>query len=167
MITGSEEVSARAAVRPQVAAAHRKAQTIMLVLTGSILLCAVIGFWLAGSRTVTRTGQMPVAFVVGVIFLALGATALRRTQLRWLRLQAIGETRGVEGVLKHLLTVTLISAALAEAIGVLALLVGILTGEQFYVLVFGLVAIVVLLSSYPRRMAWERAAEYFASNGQK
>ena len=166
MITGSEEVSALAAVRSQVAAAHRKAQTIVLVLASSILFCTLIGFWLAGSPTITRTGQMPVAFVVGVIFLALGATALRRTQLRWLRLQSVGEARGVEGLLKHLFSVTLISAALAEAIGVLALIVGLLTGEQFYVLVFGLVAIVVLLSSYPRRMAWERAAEYFASNEQ-
>ncbi len=167
MITGSQEVSERAAVRSQVAAVHRKAQAIVLAFTVSVLICTVIGFWLAGSQTVTRTGQMPVGFVVGVIFLALGATALRRTQLRWLRLQAIGEARGVEGLLKHLFTVTLISTALAEAIGVLALLVGLLTGEQFYVLVFGVVAMVVLLSSYPRRMAWERAAEYFASNGQK
>ena len=166
MITGSQEVSARAALQSQVAAAHRKAQTIVLALAISVLICTVIGFWLAGSRTITRTGQMPVGFVVGVIFLALGSTALRRTQLRWLRLQAVGEARGVEGLLKHLFVVTLISAALAEAIGVLALMVGILTGEQFYALVFGVVAMVVLLSSYPRRMAWERAAEYFASNEQ-
>jgi hypothetical protein len=167
VITGSQEVSAHAAVRSQVAAVHRKAQIIVLAMTISVLICTVIGFWLAGSQAVTRTGQMPVAFIVGVIFLALGSTALRRTQLRWLRLQTVGEARGVEGLLKHLFTVTLISVALAEAIGVLALLVGILTGEQFYVLVFGVVAMVVLLSSYPRRTAWERAAEYFASNGQK
>lgn len=164
MITGSQEVSARQAVRSKVAPVHRKAQVIVLALAINIFIFTAIGFWLAGSRIPARAGQMPVPFIVGVIFLALGATALRRTQLRWLRLQAVGDLRGVDGVLKHLFTVTLISAALAEAIGVLALLVGILVGEQFYVLVFGLVATVVLLSSYPRRMSWERAAEYFASN---
>ena len=167
MITGSQEVSASAAVQSQVAAVHRKAQTIVLALLVSVLICTALGFWLAGSPTITRTGRMPVAFIVGVIFLALGAMALRRTQFRQLRLQAIGEARGVAGLLKHLFMVTLISAALAEAIGVLALLVGVLTGEQFYVLVFGVVAIVVLLSSYPFRLDWERAAQYFASNGQK
>jgi hypothetical protein len=164
VITGSQEVSARQAVRSKVAPVHRKAQVIVLALAINIFIFTALGFWLADQRIGNRAGQMPVPFIVGVIFLALGATALRRTQLRWLRLQAIGDVRGVDGVLKHLFTVTLISAALAEAIGVLALLVGIMVGEQFYVLVFGLVATVVLLSSYPRRMSWERAAEYFASN---
>ena len=167
MITRSEETVAREALHARVAAVHGKAKTIVLAVAISILLLTAVGFWLAGSRSVTRTGQMPVSFVVGVIFLALGATAIRRTQLRWLRLQAVGTLRGVEGVLKHLLRMTVIVVALAEAIGVLALLVGIFAGEQFYVLVFGLVAMVVLLSSYPRRMAWERAAEYFAANAPK
>ena len=166
MITRSEETVAREALHAQVATVHSKAKTVVLAALVSILLLTAIGFWIAGVRTVTRTGQMPISFVVAVIFLALGATAIRRTQLRWLRLQAVGSLRGVEGVLKHLLRMTVVVAALAGAIGVLALLVGIFAGEQFYVLVFGLVAIVVLLSSYPRRMAWERAAEYFASAAQ-
>jgi hypothetical protein len=167
VIIGSEEVSTREALHAEAGAIHSKAKIIVLAMAASIVLCTAIGFLLAGSRTATRTGQMPVSFVVGVIFLALGATALRRTQLRWLRLQAVGTVKGVKGVLKHLFMVTVISAALAEAIGILALLVGIIAGEQFYVLIFGLVAIVVLLSSYPRRMAWERAAEYFASSARK
>jgi surface polysaccharide O-acyltransferase-like enzyme len=154
-------------MQSRVAATHRKAQTIVLGLLVSVFICIAIGFWLAGSRAVTRTGQTPYAFIVGVIFLALGAMALRRTQFRRLRLQAIGEARGVEGLLRHLFAVTVVSAALAEAIGVLAILVGVLTGEQFYVIVFGVVAFVVLLSSYPFRLDWERAAQYFASNGQK
>ena len=167
MITRSEEASAREALHAQVATVHSKAKTIVLAVGISILVLTAVGFWLGGSRTATRMGQMPVSFVVGVIFLALGATALRRTQFRWLRLQAVGILRGVEGVLKHLLRMTVIVAALAEAIGVLALLVGIFAGEQFYVLIFGLVAMVVLLSSYPRLLAWERTAEYFAANAQK
>jgi hypothetical protein len=164
VIIESQEVSAREAVRSKVAAVHRKAQIVVLAMAVSVFIFTALGYWLAEQHIGTRAGQMPVAFIVGVIFLSLGATALRRTQLRWLRLQAVGTTRGVDGVLKHLFTMTLISAALAEAIGVLALLVGIIAGEQFYVMVFGLVAMVVLLSSYPRRTAWERAAEYFASN---
>ena len=167
MITRSEETVAREALHARVATVHRKAKTIVLAVAMSILVLTAVGFWLADMRPLTRTRQMPVSFVVGVIFLALGATAVRRTQLRWLRLQAVGTLRGVEGVLKHLLRMTVIVAALAEAIGVLALLVGIFAGEQFYVLIFGLVAMVVLLSSYPRLMAWERAAEYFASAEQK
>jgi hypothetical protein len=167
VITRSEEASAREALHAQVATVHSKAKTIVLAEAISILLLTAAGFWLAGSQTMVRTGQMPISFVVGVIFLALGATAIRRTQLRWLRLQAVGTLRGVNGVLKHLFRMTIIVAALAEAIGVLALLVGIFAGEQFYVLIFGLVAMVVLLSSYPRLLAWERAAEYFAANAQK
>ncbi|HEX5733706.1 MAG TPA: hypothetical protein VF131_12800 [Blastocatellia bacterium] len=167
MIMQSEEAVAREALHARVATFHSKAKTIVLAVAISILVLTAVGFWLAGVRTLARMGQMPVSFVVGVIFLALGATAIRRTQLRWLRLQAVGTLRGVEGVLKHLLRMTVIVAALAEAIGVLALLVGIFAGEQFYVLIFGLVAMVVLLSSYPRLLAWERAAQYFASAEQK
>ena len=153
-------------MQSQVAAIHRKAQTIVLALLVSVLILTALGYWLGGSSTVTRTGRMPIAFIVGVIFLALGSMALRRTQFRQLRLQAVGEARGVGGLLKHLFKVTVISAALAEAIGMLALLVGVLTGEQFYALVFGVVAVVVLLSSYPFRLDWERAAEYFAADEQ-
>jgi hypothetical protein len=166
VITRSEEAVAREALHARVATFHSKAKTVVLAVLGSIVMLSAIGFWIAGERAALPTRQMPIAFVVGVIFLALGATAIRRTQLRWLRLEAVGNLRGVDGVLKHLLRMTVIVAALAEAIAVLSLLVGVLAGEQFYVMVFGLVAIVVLLSSYPRRMAWERAAEYFASNAQ-
>jgi ABC-type microcin C transport system permease subunit YejB len=59
--------------------------------------------------------------------------------------------------------VTLIAAAIAETIGMIALLVSFFGGGQFYVIIFGVVGLVVILSSYPRRAAWEKIVEYYAA----
>ncbi|HSE97572.1 MAG TPA: hypothetical protein VLD57_04825 [Blastocatellia bacterium] len=151
-------------LRAQVAQVHRKAMLITLAMTASIVIYVVIGIVVVSTRE-GRAGleQPPLAFVTLVTFLALGSTVLRRTQLRQMRLEAVAGTRGIDGLLRHLFTMTIISAALAEAIGILALLVSFFGGDQFYVVIFGVVALVVMLSSYPRRAAWEKIAEYFAT----
>ena len=151
-------------IRAQVAEAHRKAMMIALAMTASIAIYVVIGLVVVSAKeSEAGLGQPPLAFVTLVTFLALGSTVLRRTQLRQMRLEAVAGARGIDGLLRHLFTMTIISAALAEAIGILALLVSFFGGGQFYVVIFGVVALVVMLSSYPRRAAWEKIAEYFAA----
>jgi sulfite exporter TauE/SafE len=148
----------------RVATVHRTATILVLAIGASIVLYTVIGLVVVGQEAGrARVEQPPLAFITGVIFLAFGATTLRRTQLRQIRLQAVAGARGVDGLIKHLFTTTIITTALAEMIGMLGLMVSFFGGGQFYVIIFGLVGLVVLLASYPRRAAWEKIVEYFAA----
>ncbi len=49
--------------------------------------------------------------------------------MRRLRLEAVAALRGVDGLIKHFLQVTLVSAALAELIGILAVVIS-LSGRR-------------------------------------
>ena len=93
----------------------------------------------------------------------LKAITLRRTQLRALRLEVVTGLRGIDGLLKHLVNITIISAALAEIIGVLAIVVAFFGGTAWDVVRLGIVGLVVTLYSYPRREAWQRTIDYYAA----
>jgi hypothetical protein len=83
------------------------------------------------------------------------------------RLESIAERRGVAGVLKHLFTVTLISAALAEAVGMMGLLIVFFGGDEADLIRVGIVALIVSLFNYPRLGMWRRAVEYFTAAGAR
>ena len=149
----------------RVRAAHAKASMIVLAFAASIVLYIAIGIFNISSRSsgVSAT-NLPYSFYVGAIFLALGSIAYRRAQMRRLRLEAVAALRGVDGLIKHFFQVTLVSAALAELIGILAVVISLMGGEQSDVIRLGIVALVVELFTYPRRSAWQQAVAYFAAS---
>lgn len=150
-------------VHTQVTTAHRTAQILILALGGSIVVYVVIGMILIGSGE-TATPQTMIPFYVASLFLALASIAYRRAQLRPMRLEGLAGVGGVNGLVKHLVTTTLISAFLAEVIGLLALLVAIMGASPRDVLTMGIVALIVTLSAYPRRAAWQDTVLYFAAS---
>jgi hypothetical protein len=152
--------------RTRVAAARRSAAIIVLAVALSIVVYIVAGiFLLDGSGLRVAPEQSRLMFIMIAVFLALGSIGLRRTQLSASKLQSVVAQRGIEGLIKHLFTMTLIMAALAEGIGILSILVGRFGGTQLDVVTFGLVAGIILFSNFPRRAAWERAVVFFGSNG--
>ncbi|HWP42659.1 MAG TPA: hypothetical protein VNO14_05450 [Blastocatellia bacterium] len=163
MILDSQNTSSDP-LRAQVGQFHRKARVIVLAMLASIVMYMIVGLVVVGLKEAgSGLEQPPLSFITLVAFLALASTALRRTQFRQMRLQAVAGARGIDGLLRHLMTMTIASAAIAETIGVLALLVSFFGGGQFYVIIFSVVALVVVLSSYPRRAAWEKIVEYYAA----
>ena len=98
-----------------------------------------------------------------VAVLALGALAMRRVLLLKNRLESVAEHRGVIGVLKYLFTVTLISAALAEAAGLAGLMMIFFGGDQADLIRVSIVALVVSVYNYPRLGLWRQLVEYFAA----
>jgi hypothetical protein len=148
----------------RVRAAHAKASRIVLAFAASIVLYMAIGIFNISSRSSVGATDVPYSFYVGAIFLALGSIAYRRAQMRRLRLEAVAALRGVDGLIKHFLQVTLVSAALAELIGILAVVISLMGGERSDVIRLGIVALVVELFTYPRRGAWRQAIAYFASS---
>jgi hypothetical protein len=146
-----------------VAEAHRKAKVIVLFFAASIIVYTAAGLILVNSRPRILSSVVPIPFYVAAIFLALGSIALRRAQLRRLRLEVVAGLRGIDGLINHLLKVAVVSAALAEIIGVLALVVVFFGGDQSDVIRLGVVGLAVTLYSYPRRGAWQQAVDYYAA----
>jgi hypothetical protein len=145
----------------RVEAAHRTARLIVLVFAASIAAYVIIGIFIARASASAGT-WFPLPFYVAAVFLALGSLALHRTQFRPLRLEAVAGLRGTEGLVKHFVKITVISAALAEACGLLGLISGLTGGDQWDVIRLGVVGLVVVLYNYPKRSSWQRAVNYFA-----
>jgi hypothetical protein len=135
----------------------------VLAIAAAIVVEIALGLFIVNSREPRLTPtQSPYGFYVGAVFLAFGSIAYRRAQMRRLRLEVVAGLRGIEGLIKHLFQVTIVSAAMAEAIGLLAILVSIFSGDQMDVIRFGVVALVVELFTYPRLRGWQRAIDFFA-----
>lgn len=150
-------------IHSRVAAAHRTALTLVLALAMSIVIYTGVGLLILNTRGATPQAQLPYSFYAAAAVLAIGSILLRRAQLHRMKLEVVAGTRGVDGLIKHLLNATILAAAIAEVIGVLALVVAFFGGDQNDVIRLGVVAIAVSLYNYPRRSAWQRAVDYFAA----
>ncbi len=106
-----------------------------------------------------------VALRISILFFGLGAVVVRRTRLNAARLSDIASLRGASGLLASLQKTTIIVAALAGAMAVMAFIIAAQTGDAFDVLLPAIAALAILLFSYPRRALWERALQA-AQNGE-
>ncbi|HKP14349.1 MAG TPA: hypothetical protein VJZ91_19670 [Blastocatellia bacterium] len=147
----------------RVAEAHRRASMIVMAIVTSILLYVIIGLYVVGRHPAQGfSEQTQISFYAAATFLALGSIFYRRAQMRRIRLEVVTGLRGIKGLLKHFFQVTVVSVAMADLIGVLALVVSFFGSDQGVVLRIGVVAIAIALFSYPRRRSWQQAADYFA-----
>lgn len=161
MRTDFYQSSSPSSHEPRVRAAHRTASILVTAFAASLVMSTLLG--LIFVRDELAESRLPIPFYAATVFLALGSIAFRRTQLRSLRLQVVAGLRGVEGLVKHLVQVTVVSAALGEAIGLLALLVAFFGGDRNHVLTLGVVGLLVVFYNFPRRAAWQKTIDYFAS----
>ena len=145
-----------------VAAAHRTALTLVLALAMSIVVYTGAGLLILSLRGSRTQAQLPYTFYGAAAVLAIGSILLRRAQLHGMKLEVVAGTRGVEGLIKHLLNATILAAAIAEAIGILALVVVFFGGDQGDVIRLGVVALAVSLYNYPRLSSWQRVVDYFS-----
>jgi hypothetical protein len=146
------------------------------IMTGRILGLAlamsVVAFILIGTLVSQTAPVRPDLLVVrlpliGVGFVALvGSILFRRARLAPHRLDVVYLTGGDDGFASYLLATTVVSAALAEVVGIAGLLVGILAGDSRSMNVFCIVALVAIVFSLPNAGRWREAYIYRASRGQ-
>lgn len=163
MTRNPEQADRTAPLRERVSAAHKTASILVIAFTMSIVVYAGVGVLVLGVRGASPQAELPYPFYAAAAALAIGSIALRRAQLHRLKLENVATTRGVDGLIKHLVNATIIAAALSEVIGILALAVSFFGGSRGDVIRLGIVAMVVSLYNYPRRSAWQKAADYFAA----
>lgn len=148
--------------RLRVAAIHRKSLIIVLAMAASTVFYVIIGLTIVPVAAV-EPPQKRMPFLVAALLLAFASLVVRRVQFGRGRLEWVAQKRGVEALIKHFFTTTILASALAEAIGVLGLLIGFLGGSQMEVVSLGVIAFTMTLSNYPRRAAWERVVDHFAA----
>jgi hypothetical protein len=158
-----EQAQQAASLSSRVAAAHKTALILVLTFAMSIVIYMGVGLLILKLRVANAQAQLPYAFYASAAVLAIGSIVIRRAQLHRMKLEVVAGTRGVEGLIKHLLNATILTAAFAEIIGMLALAVVFFGGDQNDVIRLSVVGLVVSLYNYPRRSAWERAANYYAA----
>lgn len=151
-----------ASLNDQLAAAYKTALIIVLTFAISIVIYMGVGLLKLNLRGEKTQGQLPFAFYGTAAALAIGSILVRRALLHRAKLEVVAVTRGVEGLIKYLLNSTIIAAAIAEVIGMVALLVAFFGGDQNDVVRLSIVGLAVLVWNYPRRSAWQRAVYYFA-----
>lgn len=132
----------------------RIASILVAAIAMSVVVFAVIGTVLAK----TSGGEMPAGLLVGIVsasfFALLTSVIVRRINYQPIRLRQIYETSGEAGLAAHLLRTTIISAALAEAVGVFGLILGMLSGDTYYLYALCAIALGGVLSNFPRARRW-------------
>ena len=164
-MTTRTEATGSATLEARVNEAQRRASMIVMAIIVSIVMYTAVALFVNSSRSPAGlTDQTRITLYAAAAFLALGSIFFRRTQMGRTRLEVVAGLRGISGLLKHFFRVTIVSVAMADLIGLLALVAGFLGGDPNDVARFGVVAIAVALYNYPRRRAWLRALQYFAEN---
>jgi hypothetical protein len=141
-------------------------------ILGLALAMSVLAYILIGTL-VSQMGPVRAEFanvrlaLIAVGFAALvGSILFRRARLAPHRLEAVFATSGDDGLIGHLLVTTVVSAALAEVVGIAGLLLGILAGDSRSMNVFCVVALVAIIFSLPNAGRWREAFSYMSSRGR-
>jgi hypothetical protein len=146
------------------------------VLSGRILSLAlamsVLAYILIGTL-ITQVGpvrasveNLRLALVVAGIVALVGSILFRRARLAPHRLETTYASGGDDGLIGYLLGTTVVSAALAEVVGIAGLLLGILAGDTRAMNVFCVGALIAIIFSMPNAGRWREAHTHMASRGR-
>jgi hypothetical protein len=139
------------------------ARTLVLALAMSVGLYMLVGTFVAqegDSGADVATYRIP---LVSIAFASLIASVMyRRVNLLMARLEQVHTARGEAGLARHLLTTTVVSAALGDVVGICGLLVGILTGDTYTMYALCAAALIAILFSLPRANGWREAYRQIA-----
>lgn len=136
---------------------ERGVQTAMVVvgaLSMSVVLFGVVGTLVASKVETPVPAALPIAIVAAATFALLGSVMYRRLSYQSIRLVRIYEAGGEAALASYMVRTTIVSAALAEAVGLFGLVMAIMTGDTYYLYVLCLIALGGVLSNFPRARRW-------------
>ena len=141
----------------------KTATVVVAAIAAGVLFFAVIGTIAIKPFAQGRefNGQVAIPLVSFAFFAMLASIMFRRVSFQPLKLEQIGEAKGGAGLAAHLMRTTIVSAALAEAVGIIGLVLGMLTGETYYLYALCAISLFGVLSNYPRANQWRRLSNEF------
>lgn len=143
-------------IQGELARRHRVAVMTLGAMVG--LSVALMGIAYFKAEALWRGGDRNVAIALWILIFifGLGSFVLRRARFQSMRLKDIAALRGLSGLLAVLQGTTMQVAFIGGAIALMGFVVTIITGNYYDMLRAGGVAIIVLLSAFPQRSAWQR-----------
>jgi len=148
-------------VQAELAKRHKAAATTVAGLLIATVLLSIVAYLGKRFFTQQQNPSLDIGLRISILILGLGAIALRRTKFSTMRLQDIGALNGATGLLSTLEKTTIQLALLGAGIAALGFIGTLVTGNEIYTYWAGLIAVVVLLYSYPSRTAWTRTLQLF------
>lgn len=146
-----------AADQQKLAARYKFTSLIVVMFGVTVVAYLLIGRVIA----LTATHEMPVEWSRGFYWAALAtgflAVMLRRVLLSKMQMSLVVQ-RGAGAVISRLSTTSIICGALGEAVGILGLVATLLTGDTDFNWRLGVVSLLLVGYSFPRRLEWERFA---------
>lgn len=145
-------------IETELARRHRAAATLVSALI--TLTLALVALAYAGARPTLDLNFIDqtayAALWIVILFIGLGAIALRRMRFGALRLQIIAEAKGLSALLATLQKTTVLVALFGLVIAVIGYVLFMRSNNPGEMLKAGIIAIAILLYTYPRRAAWQR-----------
>jgi hypothetical protein len=144
----------------------RSASLLVAAIAASVVALAGVG------TVVTRAagGGAPLSFMVGIVstafFALLGSVVYRRLNYQPERLRRAFAAGGEPGLADHMLRTTIVSSVLAEAVAILGLLMGIMTGDTYYLYALCAIALLGVLSNFPRTRRWRELSSEITARTQ-
>ncbi len=132
---------------------YKQATIIVFACFVGVLLMLLLGKVLEPNSFVPGSEQWQKMIYTGVLILGLFIVVLRRLMMSG---SVTGRAGGAAGVLQKLLAMTVIIAALADAIAIGGLVFYFLTGNYDYSWRLGVIGLFLLAYGFPRRTEWER-----------
>jgi hypothetical protein len=136
-------------------ARYQSTALVVVALGASVVVYLVIG-WLITPSPSAEAASWGQAFYLAALVMGVSVVFLRRLMLSQLRLRMAAQ-RGINALLSNLSTTSIVGAALGDAVAVLGLLAYLLTGETDYCWRLGVIGLLLIIYSFPRRGEWLRA----------
>lgn len=145
----------------------RTASVLVLVFSMSVIMFAVVGTIVVGQRTPSSGENSLLAPLVGAALLTLVASVMiRRVSFQPARLLAAHATGGEQALADLMFRITLISSALGEAVGIFGLILSIVSADMYYAYVLCGIALMAVLSNYPRARQWRELSTEITQRAQ-
>lgn len=129
------------------------ASLIVFAFTSTVVMLVLVGSMIVQPVESPAT-QVAFPLVIGAFGAMVASVLFRRINLNPFRLRAIFSKKGGTGLASHLFTVTIVSAALAESVGIFGFVLGLLTGDRYYFYVLSVISCIGILLNFPRARRW-------------
>ena len=144
---------------------YRMTAILVAAFGFSTLLFMILPTFLRLEAPAFSTFNWPKVLALSALLLGLASVLTRRVLLSRSVL-ARAAKQGKEALLSRLSMTSIVSAALGEAVGIAGLVGFLMTGVSF-VWPVGVISLILVAYSFPRRGEWARALERIASEADK
>ena len=127
---------------------------LILAFCGAVVGFAIVGTVVAPGQQGGAGMQVVYALVLAAFGALVGSVLFRRISLQPARLASAYYAGGESALAQVLVRTAIVSGALAESVGIFGLIIALLTADTYYLYALCAVALIGVLSNFPRASKW-------------